>query len=143
MQAQHARWSDIMKVQKPDPTARANCPSGGYEFATVIWRYIRVLALAAKAEGLRVAGKEEEFTQTNQFLDTYLDHVRVKSCINLACHAFLVHMKDSISVRVQTPSCSIECMLVELMMTTKLLHRLFLHSADLSVVGHQLRLSSL
>ena len=74
-----------MKVQKPDSTARANCPSGGHEFATVIWRYIRVLALAAKAEGLRVAGKEEEFQQTNQFLDTYVDLVRVKVCISCAC----------------------------------------------------------
>ena len=66
-----------MKVEKPGPAARANCPSGGKEFAAVVWRYIRVLALAAKAQGLERAGKMEEYEESMGYLSTYLDLLRV------------------------------------------------------------------
>ena len=86
MQVQHARWADIMKVQKPGLGDRANCPSGGFEFAMVVWRYVRSMALAAKAEGLKQAGEEEGFKQANKFLDSYLQLLRVRTAVGLHLH---------------------------------------------------------
>lgn len=70
--AHFARWSEVMKLGRPGPEMRANCPAGGYEFVQVVWRYVRVLALAAKAEGARLSQNNEEFRQTDAYLDSYL-----------------------------------------------------------------------
>lgn len=67
-----------MKLQKPDATARGNCPSGGQEFAMVVWRYVRSLALAAKAQALKLSGEGEGFQQTAAYLQTYLQLLRVR-----------------------------------------------------------------
>lgn len=66
-----------MKVKKPEANARANCPSGGHEFAMTVWRYARVMALAAKAEGLKRGEDEDAYDQTNKILETYLDLLKV------------------------------------------------------------------
>jgi len=78
MQAHFARWSEVMKLGRPGPEMRANCPAGGYEFVQVVWRYVRVLALAAKAEGARLSQNNEEFRQTDAYLDSYLQVLQVR-----------------------------------------------------------------
>lgn len=66
-----------MKIQKPDVASRGNCPDGGLQFAAVVWRYVRSLALGAKAQALKLSGQEEEFQQTMSYLETYLSLLRV------------------------------------------------------------------
>lgn len=61
-----------MKLEAPGPLDRANCPGGGYEFAQTVWRYVRTLAVVARAEGARLAGDEQEFNKLDGYLDDYL-----------------------------------------------------------------------
>ena len=66
-----------MKLAKPGSEMRANCPAGGHEFVMVVWRYVRLLALAAKAEGARLSQDIEGFRQADGFLDSYLQVLQV------------------------------------------------------------------
>ena len=69
-----------MALQQPGPTDRANCPSGGYEFALTVWRYVRVLALAARAEGQRQAGNSQEYATLDALLGLYVEQLLVSEC---------------------------------------------------------------
>jgi hypothetical protein len=52
------KWGEILDLpgRGPPADARALCPDGGFEYATVIFHYARTLALAAKADGAAAAG---------------------------------------------------------------------------------------
>ncbi|EIE23263.1 hypothetical protein COCSUDRAFT_47568 [Coccomyxa subellipsoidea C-169] len=55
------KWNEILNLPGTGPPAGARglCPTGGYEYSTAVYHYARTLALAAKAEGARVAGDME------------------------------------------------------------------------------------
>lgn len=79
LQAQFARWNEIMKLKKPAAGDRANCPSGGPEFAQVVWRYVRVLAVAARADGARLAGDQDGFEKLGGYLESYMQLLKVRT----------------------------------------------------------------
>ena len=67
-----------MALPKPGPGDRANCPSGGAQFALTVWRYVRLLAAAARAQGARLDGDSAAFEKLDSYLDSYLDLLRVR-----------------------------------------------------------------
>ena len=79
LQAHYAKWSEVLKLERPGPTDRANCPSGGYEFAQTVWRYVRLLAVAARTQGAKLSDDPVEFHKLDSYLDAYLQALQVHS----------------------------------------------------------------
>ena len=84
LQAHYAKWSEVLKLERPGPTDRANCPSGGYEFAQTVWRYVRLLAVAARTQGAKLSDDPVEFHKLDGYLDAYLQALQVHSHRHLA-----------------------------------------------------------
>lgn len=78
-QAHYARWSEVLKLERPGAADRANCPSGGYEFAQAVWRYVRLLAVAARTQGAKLGDDPVEFHKLDGYLDAYLQALQVHS----------------------------------------------------------------
>lgn len=76
------KWNEILSLPGTGPPAGARglCPTGGYEYSTAVYHYARTLALAAKAEGARVAGDmESAISWYSQGAVTAFMHLRVSS----------------------------------------------------------------
>jgi len=48
LQTRYAMWADVLSAPPPPPHARGDSPHQGFEFATAMWHFGRLLALAAK-----------------------------------------------------------------------------------------------
>ena len=81
LQVQFGKWADLFKLPAPGPNDRANCPAGGPQFAKTVWRFARVMALAARTQGAQIAEDVKTYEELNSYLDKYIQQLEVRSTV--------------------------------------------------------------